>query len=78
MFEESSSKRYIKLFSRSDLWKNELKYPSINIPLSIITDLDVKSWSYYDYEGINKPIYSIINDDERAGFSNFAKKILRI
>ncbi|MBT2734731.1 ATP-dependent endonuclease [Bacillus sp. ISL-7] len=60
----TSFERYIKLFSRSDLWLREIRYPSINMPLSIITDLDVKPWIYYNYEGKTKSIYSILNEDE--------------
>ncbi|MGI8281737.1 ATP-dependent nuclease [Bacillus mycoides] len=60
----TSFERYIKLFSRSDLWKNEMKYPPIDIPISIITDLDVKPWVYYEYEGKNKSVYSIVNEEE--------------
>ena len=47
----TSFERYIKLFSRSELWTNQMGYSSIDLPISIITDLDVRSWSYYEYEG---------------------------
>src|SRR5699024_8133788 len=33
----TSFERYVKLFSRSDLWKGELNLPSIYTPISIIT-----------------------------------------
>lgn len=59
----TSFERYIKLFSRSKLWL-EKDYPKINIPLSIITDLDIKPWVYYVSEGECKSIYSIRNMEE--------------
>ncbi|MGM0865440.1 MAG: ATP-dependent nuclease [Bacillota bacterium] len=60
----TSFERYIKLFSRSDMWKNTMNRPSINTPLSIITDLDVKPWIYYNAEGKTKAIYSILDKAE--------------
>ncbi|MEJ9233092.1 AAA family ATPase [Peribacillus butanolivorans] len=60
----TSFERYIKLFSRSDLWKNTMKRPSINTPISIITDLDVKPWIYYNVEGKTKSVYSLVDDSE--------------
>jgi putative ATP-dependent endonuclease of OLD family len=60
----TSFERYIKLFSRSDLWKNTMKRPSINTPISIITDLDVKPWIYYNVESNSKFVYSIVDDSE--------------
>jgi putative ATP-dependent endonuclease of the OLD family len=60
----TSFERYIKLFSRSDLWKKTMKRPSINTPISIITDLDVKPWIYYNVEGKTKSVYSLVDDTE--------------
>lgn len=60
----TSFERYIKLFSRSDLWTNQMGYPSIDLPISIITDLDVKPLTYYEYEKTNKTIYSISDENE--------------
>lgn len=62
----TSFERYIKLFSRSDLWKEEMGLPSIDIPISIITDLDIKPWNYYEIEGVNKFIFSIADTEELA------------
>ncbi|MBT2216472.1 AAA family ATPase [Virgibacillus dakarensis] len=60
----TSFERYIKLFSRSEKWKEELKFPKIFIPISMVTDLDVKPWIYYDYEGKSKSMYSIEDEAE--------------
>lgn len=60
----TSFERYIKLFSRSDLWKNTLKRPAITTPISIITDLDVKPIVYYNVEGKTKSVYSILDSTE--------------
>lgn len=55
----TSFERYIKLFSRNELWKETLNRPSINIPISIITDIDVKPLVYYEYENKKNDFYSI-------------------
>lgn len=60
----TSFERYIKLFSRSDLWKNEMQYPSIKTPISIVTDLDVKPWTFYEKEGLNRTKFSIATEEE--------------
>lgn len=60
----TSFERYIKLFSRSDLWKETMKRPSISTPISVITDLDVKPWIYYEVEGKTKSVYSLVDDRE--------------
>ncbi|WP_313894165.1 AAA family ATPase [Psychrobacillus sp.] len=60
----TSFERYIKLFSRSTLWKESMKLPSITTPIAIITDIDVKPWVYYEQEEKNKAIYSILNEEE--------------
>ncbi|WP_271852610.1 ATP-dependent nuclease [Planococcus maritimus] len=60
----TSFERYIKLFSRSDFWKNEMQYPSIKTPISIVTDLDVKPWSYYEKEGTTKTTFIISTEEE--------------
>lgn len=46
----TSFERYIKLFSRSEHWIEELNYPKLNIPISIVTDIDVKPYIYYEKE----------------------------
>ncbi|MEC0304057.1 ATP-dependent nuclease [Terribacillus saccharophilus] len=60
----TSFERYIKLFSRSNLWKRTMNRPSINTPISIITDLDVKPWIYYEVEDKSKSVYSLVDDLE--------------
>lgn len=60
----TSFERYIKLFSRSDYWINEKNFAPLSIPLSIITDLDIKPWIYFVTENKRKPIFSIINKEE--------------
>jgi len=60
----TSFERYIKLFSRSALWRENMEMPSINTPVSIITDLDVKPLVYYEQEEKNKAIYSIAENTE--------------
>ncbi|KAB0443983.1 ATP-dependent nuclease [Lysinibacillus fusiformis] len=60
----TSFERYIKLFSRSELWLTDMKSPPINIPISIITDVDIKPKIYYTSENIVKPVYSIKNIEE--------------
>src|SRR5690625_49632 len=60
----TSFERYVKLFSRSDLWREELNQPPIETPLSIITDMDIKPVVYYDAEDKEKSIFSIENDNE--------------
>ncbi|MFY0742773.1 AAA family ATPase [Solibacillus silvestris] len=47
----TSFERYVKLFSRSEMWTRELKLPTLDIPISIITDIDVKPYIYYEKEG---------------------------
>lgn len=60
----TSFERYVKLFSRSDSWRNTLKRPAIVTPISIITDLDIKPMIYYKTEEKSKYIYSIIDSIE--------------
>ncbi|TCD31188.1 MULTISPECIES: ATP-dependent nuclease [Bacillus cereus group] len=60
----TSFERYIKLFSRSVLWKSSMNRPSIKTPISIITDLDVKPLIYYNMEGKTKAVYSILDNSE--------------
>jgi len=60
----TSFERYIKLFSRSALWRENMGMPSIDTPVSIITDLDVKPLVYYEQEEKNKAIYSISDETE--------------
>lgn len=60
----TSFERYIKLFSRSVLWKSSMNRPSIKTPISIITDLDVKPFIYYTIEQKTKAVYSILDDSK--------------
>ena len=57
----TSFERYIKLFSRSSFWMEVLNYPTLSIPISIITDVDIKPYIYYEKEEA-KYIYSIQNN----------------
>lgn len=59
----TSFERYIKLFSRSKYWTQQLKLPLLNIPVSIITDVDVKPYVYYEKEGFES-IYSIRDNSQ--------------
>lgn len=56
----TSFERYIKLFSRSDSWQG----PLIELPISIITDLDIKPLIYYSVEDKNQVSFSIQNEDQ--------------
>ncbi|WP_285395805.1 AAA family ATPase [Lysinibacillus sp. fls2-241-R2A-57] len=60
----TSFERYIKLFSRTSLWTKELGFPSLNMPVSIITDVDVIPHIYYEEEGVSKVIFRIDNESE--------------
>lgn len=53
--------RYIKLYSRSELWRKDRK--PIHTPISIITDLDIKPWVYYEFEEKRKIMYSIKDEE---------------
>jgi|GEM_PF-111316 len=72
----TSFERYIKLFSRSELWKSSMNRPSIKTPISIVTDLDIKPYIYYNLEGETKLIYSIINDSELNEVLSFCEEKL--
>lgn len=60
----TSFERYIKLFSRSNLWTQEMELPILDIPVSIVTDVDIKPYIYYEYEEKEKSFFSIENDGE--------------
>ncbi|MDN3451554.1 AAA family ATPase [Planococcus sp. APC 3906] len=60
----TSFERYIKLYSRSRLWREEMRRPSIKTPLSIVTDIDVKPWTYYEFEEKRDKVFSIISLEE--------------
>ncbi|KGA96745.1 hypothetical protein AJ85_16905 [Alkalihalobacillus alcalophilus ATCC 27647 = CGMCC 1.3604] len=66
----TSFERYIKLFSRSDLWKEPLDRPAIKTPISIITDIDVKPMVYYNIEGKTKAVYSIVDHSQLTDVLN--------
>lgn len=69
----TSFERYLKLFSRSEHWIEELNYPKLNIPISIITDIDIKPYIYYEKEGF-KSIYSIQNNTHLQGILKIINK----
>lgn len=62
--EGTSFERYIKLFSRSKEWIENLKMPNLNIPIAIVTDIDVKPYVYYEME--EKKEYFFVIEDEDA------------
>lgn len=70
----TSFERYIKLFSRSEYWKKDLNLPSLNIPISIITDVDVKPYIYYQKEE-PKDIYSIKNESNLDMILKLTKQV---
>lgn len=53
----TSFERYLKLFSRSEVWNELFDNRYIEMPISIITDLDVKPYVYYETNP--KDIFSI-------------------
>lgn len=60
----TSFERYIKLFSRSKLWIEEMGLTELKIPISIVTDVDVKPYVYYELEEIPNSYFSIDNEME--------------
>ncbi|MDU7575193.1 MAG: AAA family ATPase [Bacillus subtilis] len=60
----TSFERYIRLFSRSKLWKDEMKLSEINIPISIVTDIDIKPYIYYELEDLEKNIFVVKNEEK--------------
>ncbi|MDQ0876136.1 putative ATP-dependent endonuclease of OLD family [Paenibacillus sp. V4I3] len=64
--------RYSKIFCRSEEWLT--KYPELKIPVSIITDVDVRPLSYYENKGLSGKIYSLESQDQIASIA----KILEI
>lgn len=59
----TSFERYVKLFSRSKLWREEYKLPTLKLPISIITDVDVKPIVYFNEESEDKFRY-VLNEGE--------------
>lgn len=55
-------KRYAKIFSRSDYWTKELELPFLSLPVSLITDVDIKPISYYKENEVI--VYSILNIED--------------
>ncbi|MCM3181170.1 ATP-dependent nuclease [Cytobacillus horneckiae] len=55
----TSFERYIKLFSRSTLWTEEMQLPTLDVPVSIVTDADIKPYIYYEFEDMEKPFFNI-------------------
>lgn len=66
----TSFERYIKLFSRSEYWREELKFDPIDIPISVVTDIDVKPNSYYEFEKNKEYVYVISDIEELKEISN--------
>ncbi|SYZ78300.1 AAA family ATPase [Trichococcus shcherbakoviae] len=63
----TSFERYIKMFSRNEKWINEMGRNLIEIPISIVTDLDVKPIIYYTDEELTPYYYSINHSDLENG-----------
>ncbi len=61
----TSFERYLKLFSRSAEWRERFANVFINIPIAIITDLDVKPFTYYDKKQ-SRDIFSIKSSEKLA------------
>lgn len=56
-------KRYAKIFSRSEEWiKRGL--PPLKLPISLITDVDVKPYIYYEIEEKELDVYSFENEEQ--------------
>ena len=70
----TSFERYVKLYSRSILWRDGLGRPSIDKPLSVVTDIDVKPWEYYTFEGKEEAIFSIDNESELEQVLSFCSE----
>ncbi|GAE24403.1 hypothetical protein JCM9140_323 [Halalkalibacter wakoensis JCM 9140] len=54
-------KRYSKIFSRSQNWY-DLGFPSLNLPVSLITDSDIKPFEYYSEE--NKDFFEYLIESQ--------------
>ncbi|MCC2362758.1 ATP-dependent nuclease [Bacillus cereus] len=63
----TSFERYIKLFSRSRLWKEQMQLSRLDIPVSIITDIDIKPYIYYEIEEIDRSIFNIESEIQLDG-----------
>lgn len=50
-------KRYSKIFGRSPEWL--MDKPALKVPVSIVTDIDIRPFKYYEDNGINGVIYAI-------------------
>ncbi|MFS3930873.1 ATP-dependent nuclease [Priestia flexa] len=77
----TSFERYIKLFSRSSLWIEEMELPILDIPVSIVTDVDIKPYIYYEFEEKEKPFFSIEDEaklDEILPHINVLKENLKM
>ncbi|HEF5693210.1 TPA: AAA family ATPase [Bacillus cereus] len=77
----TSFERYIKLFSRSPVWTEAMQFPTLDIPVSIVTDVDVKPYIYYEFEEKEKPFFSIEDEtkvDEILPHINKTKEKLKV
>jgi putative ATP-dependent endonuclease of the OLD family len=55
-------KRYANIFSRSDVWYKQ-GFPTLNLPVSLITDSDVKPYEYYVEEQLEVSEFVIKNQN---------------
>lgn len=56
-------KRYSKIFSRSEEWL-ELEKEELKLPVSVITDVDVRPLEYYEDKELSSEYYQISNAEE--------------
>ena len=45
-------KRYVKIYSRSQSWLNQYPESKFEMPVAMVTDLDVRPWAYYQDKSI--------------------------
>ncbi|MFD2503269.1 ATP-dependent endonuclease [Paenibacillus septentrionalis] len=63
-------KRYVNIYSRSDSWITKFPYAKMSMPVSVVTDLDVRPITYYqdkkrksDDDDSNTPVIYIIKNE---------------
>lgn len=54
--------RYAKIFGRSEQWLTE--NPPLNIPVSIVTDVDVRPYMYYEDHKTDGVVYNIQSEEQ--------------
>lgn len=59
----TSFERYIRMFSRNEKWQCLMGSKFIKMPISIITDIDIKPFIYYQEEDQSHYFYSITKED---------------